>query len=48
MYKYVPKNEPYKIRDSSFTEQHRCKTTTLDLRTIWYIGIKLWNNSPYE
>ena len=37
---------PYRMRDSSLLEQSRCRTTTFGLRSISYIGAKLWNDLP--
>ena len=34
------------MRDSSLLEQSRCRTTTFGLRSISYIGAKLWNDLP--
>ena len=42
----TPKQVPYQMRDSSLLEQSRCRTTTFGLRSISYIGAKLWNDLP--
>ena len=43
---FTPKQVPYRMRDSSLLEQSRCRTTTFGLRSISYIGAKLWNDLP--
>ena len=42
---FTPKQVPYRMRDSSLLEQSRCRTT-FGLRSISYIGAKLWNDLP--
>ena len=41
---FTPKQVPYQMRDSSLLEQSRCRTTAFGLRSISYIGAKLWND----
>ena len=36
------------MRDSSLLEQSRCRTTQFGLRSISYIGAKLWNDLPND
>ena len=43
---FTPKQVPYRMRDSSLLDQSRCRTTTFGLRSISYIGAKLWNDLP--
>ena len=43
---FTPKQVPYRMRDSSLLEQSRYRTTTFGLRSISYIGAKLWNDLP--
>ena len=43
---FTPKQVPYRMRDSSLLEQSRCRTTAFGLRSISYIGAKLWNDLP--
>ena len=43
---FTPKQVPYRMRDSCLLEQSRCRTTTFGLRSISYIGAKLWNDLP--
>ena len=43
---FTPKQVPYQMRDSSLLEQSRSRTTTFGLRSISYIGAKLWNDLP--
>ena len=45
---FTPKSVPYFLRDSSVTEQHRSRTTTFGLRSISYIGAKLWKDLPND
>ena len=45
---FTPKYVPYQLRDSSLLEQSRCRTTTYGLRSISYIGAKLWNDLPND
>ena len=45
-YMFTPKQMSYQMRDSSLLEQSRCRTTTFGLRSISYIGAKLWNDLP--
>ena len=41
---FTPKELPYRMRDSSLLEQSGCRTTAFGLRSISYIGAKLWND----
>ena len=43
---FTPKQVPYRMHDSSLLEHSRCRTTTFGLRSISYIGAKLWNDLP--
>ena len=45
---FTPKYVPYQLRDSSLLEQSLCRTTTYGLRSISYIGAKLWNDLPND
>ena len=45
---FTPKYVPYQMHDSSLLEQSRCRTTTFGLRSLSYIGAKLWNNLPND
>ena len=45
---FTPKSVPYEMRDSSLLEQSRCRTTQFGLRSISYIGAKLWNDLPKD
>ena len=46
---FSPKYVPYQMRDSSLLEQSRCRTTTTyGLRSMSYIGAKLWNDLPND
>ena len=45
---FTPKYVPYQLRDSSLLEQSRCRTTTYGLRSMSYIGAKLWNDLPND
>ena len=45
---FSPKYVPYQLRDSSLLEQSRCRTTTYGLRSMSYIGAKLWNDLPND
>ena len=45
---FTPKSVPYEMRDSSLLEQSRCRTTQFGLRSISYIGAKLWNDLPND
>ena len=43
---FTPKQVPYRMHDSSLLEQSHCRTTTFGLRSISYIGAKLWTDLP--
>ena len=45
---FTPKYVPYQLRDSILLEQSRCRTTTYGLRSMSYIGAKLWNDLPND
>ena len=45
---FTHKSVPYEMRDSSLLEQSRCRTTQFGLRSISYIGVKLWNDLPND
>ena len=45
---FTPKYVPYQMRDSSLLEQSRCRSTTYGLRSVSYIGAKLWNDLPND
>ena len=45
---FTPKYVPYQLRDSSLLEQSRWRTTTYGLRSMSYIGAKLWNDLPND
>ena len=45
---FTPKNVPYEMRDSSLLEQSRWRTTQFGLRSISFIGAKLWNDLPND
>ena len=45
---FIHKDMPYSMRDSSLIHQPRCRTTTFGIRSISYIGAKLWNDLPND
>ena len=45
---FTPKYVPYQLRDSSLLELSRCRTTAYGLRSMSYIGAKLWNDLPND
>ena len=43
---FSKKSVPYRMRDSYIIEQPKRRTTTFGLRSLSYVGAKVWNELP--